>query len=573
MQMPTTKLEKKIKWLIILICMNSATFGQNKTPTYTEVLEKYKKLDSLYLEAKLITYGRTDCGLPLQLFVITKSKLYDPKLIHQQKKCVMFINNGIHPGEPDGIDASIKISEELLSSSDKRLDNVVILIIPVFNIDGSLYRNCCSRANQNGPEEYGFRANAKNYDLNRDFTKDDAGNTKAIKIILNQWDPDFCIDTHVSDGADYQYTMTLISSQHDKMESSSGKFIKEVITPKLFEKMKSRKDEMIPYVQTVNDYDDVPDSGISAFLETPRFLSGYQSLCNRFSFISESHMLKPFDNRVKSTYNFLQCCLDVCHELGDKIIEKRFQADQETMNKKYYSFNYELDRSKKEDIIFNGYEADYKTSTITGDKRLYYNRQKPYQKKIPFYDHYIPKDSILIPKYFYIPQAWYEIVRMLEQNGVTFIMLDRDSLATVSTTYITDYKTTDHPYEGHYLHFNVKTKSEKRIVNFTKGDYLIPMPQKNMKFALETLVPQSSDSYFCWGFFDSFLQQKEGFSSYVFEDLAETILKEDEKLKSNFEMWKNEHENSSSYEKLDYIYQRSKYFEKTYNRYPVFSVY
>lgn len=570
-----TKIIKIGIWSLYFFNTIISIHGQesNKSLTYDEVIKQYQELDSLFGEAKMITYGRTDCGEYLHLFVITQTKIFNPTSLHELKKCVLFINNGIHAGEPDGIDASIKLARELLENPiyKRLLENIVVCIIPVFNIDGALQRGCCSRVNQNGPEEYGFRANSKNLDLNRDFMKVDSRSTISLINIIKTWDPDVFVDTHVSDGADYPYSISLISTQHDKMERTAGDFIKNILTPELFKKMKEINDEMIPYVEPVAK-NEIPDSGLQAFLETPRFLSGYLSLNNCFSFIVESHMLKPFPVRVKSTHNLLVSFVELCDEMSDKIVSTRAKANSETLLNKYFRFNWKCNYSNKDYINFNGYEATYKPSEVTGGMRLYYDRTKTYKKKIPYFDHFYPSDSFLIPKYFYIPQAFDGIIKLLDLSHVKFLRVNMDSLSTVKATYFTDYKTFDSPYEGHYLHYDVKTRTQNRIIKISKGDFLIPLPQENMKYALEALTPKSEDSYFCWGFFDAFLQQKEWFSSYVFEDIAAETLKKDTILKNDFEKWKIENPGKSDYEKLNFIYQRSPNFEKTYMRYPIFLI-
>ena len=559
---------------MVLLSITLYAQNINRSLPYAEVLSQYKTLDSLSDMTKLFTFEKTDCGEPLHLLVISKSRIFDPLRLHEMKKCILFINNGIHPGEPDGIDASLQLANDLITKPlySRMLENVVVCIIPVFNIDGALERGCCSRVNQNGPEEYGFRGNAKNLDLNRDFIKVDAGNTHSLINILRKWNPDVFIDTHVSDGADYQYTMTLIPTQHNKLNAIQGDFMKKKLTPALFEKMKDRNDEMSPYVQTL-DNKEIPDSGIVGFLETPRYLCGYLSLFNTYSYISESHMLKPFDQRLKSTINLLVSLVEVCDEQKEKIIELRNKANETVTKEKNYFFNWTCDTSKKELIDFKGYGAAIKPSKVTGGNRLYYDHKQPYNKKIPYYDEYYPKDSIRIPNYFFISQAWEEIVHKLEKNGVNFIRIDRDSSATITATYITDFETVREPYEGHYLHYNVKTRTENQKIKMKKGDYLIPMPQKNMRYALETLIPRAVDSYFCWGFFDSFLQQKEWFSSYVYEDVAADLLEKDNSLKKEFEKWKLINPNADDYSQLNFIYQHSTSFEKTYRRYPIFSCY
>ena len=145
---------------------------------------------------------------------------------------------------------------------------MVVCIIPIYNVDGALNRGSFSRANQNGPEEYGFRGNARNLDLNRDFIKCDAENTKSFIKIFREWQPEVFVDTHISDGADYQYTMTVIPTQQSKLHPALTGYVNKDLLPVLHAEMKNKNFEFCPYVETMKQ---IPDDGISAFLETPRF--------------------------------------------------------------------------------------------------------------------------------------------------------------------------------------------------------------------------------------------------------------------------------------------------------------
>ncbi len=542
--------------------------------TYEELLTEYKRLDKQFEHAFLIPYGKTDCGEPLNLFVISAGGIFQPKQVHDQNKCVLFINNGIHPGEPDGMDASLRFAKDLLFKEkyNDLLKNVVVCIIPAFNIDGALERNSNSRVNQDGPAEYGFRGNARNLDLNRDFIKTDALNTKSIKLILQQWDPDVFVDTHVSDGADYQYTMTLISSQHSKASPPIGNYMKNVFTPALFNSMKLKKDEMTPYVSTLVE-EGVPDSGIVAFLETPRFASGYATLLNSFAFITETHMLKPFPERVNSTQRFLHSMISICAEKKDEIIAARKEAFEHDLEMNSFPFNWEVDFNKKDELLFKGYESSYEKSRVTSGMRLKYDRKKPFEKVIPYYNNYVAKDTFPVPAFFYVPQAWENIIRMLDANGIKSTRIMQDSVSSATTMYIREYKTTGSAYEGHYLHYDTKTELKIEKIKFNKGDYLIDCDQKHIRIILETLVPSAVDSYFNWGFFDSILQQKEWFSSYVFEDIAEKLLAENKQLNSEFEKWKTDHPNEDEFSQLYFVYSHSEHFEKSFKRYPVRMIY
>ncbi|MFN8165170.1 MAG: M14 family zinc carboxypeptidase [Bacteroidia bacterium] len=555
--------------LLFLTYFNAFSVTNSSLP-YESLINEYRQLTPTSSRCKLFPYGRTDCGQPLQLFVIDHNSVFNPVRLHELGYIIVFINNGIHPGEPDGMDASLEFCKEILHNNKyyALTEKIVFCVIPAFNIDGALKRSCCSRVNQNGPEEYGFRGNDKNLDLNRDFMKQDSRNTSTLITILHQWNPDVFIDTHVSDGADYQYTMTLISSQHDKMSSVAGEFMKHKLTPEIFSRMASVKDEITTYVNTL-DNAEVPDSGIVGFLETPRFASGYTSLFNTFAFITESHMLKPFDQRKKSTLHILECISETAFKYKDEILNIRKSASDADFKASYAYFNYKCDTGSFEKINFKGYTAVSEKSKITTHDRIRYDHAKPFVKPIPFFDHYFPTDSVRIPEFIYIPQAWEPIVKILDNNGVKFSRSQEDSTATVTAFVIDDYKTSPEPYEGHYVHSSIHCHTVTQTIKIRKGDIIIFPRQNSIRYLMEALTPFAGDSFFAWGFFDSILQQKEWFSDYVFEDLAEQILAENPELKKEYENWLSTHSGEDAYSQLYYIYKHSKYFEPEYRVYPV----
>lgn len=545
-----------------------------ESPPHEQIIQQFRDLGSSSRYAKLIPYGETDGGQIIHLFVITKTAIFDPGRLHELGIITLFINNGIHPGEPDGINASLLLANKLLSNEGKDLpEHVAICIVPVLNIEGSLERGCCSRVNQNGPGQYGFRANGQYLDLNRDFIKADSQNILSWIKIFRQWDPEVLIDTHVSDGADYQYSISLISSQYNKLYPIQGDYIKNKLSPYLFKKMKEKGSEMCHYVETFT-WDLPPDSGILAFLETPRFGTGYAALFNTFGFISESHMLKPFPQRVKATELLLHSLVEMCEEKHQEIASKKLEARKENQFRTHFPINWKLDTSKSEMITFKGYEHSYIISKVTGLNRLHYAREKPFEKRIKYFSSYTAQDTVEAPLYYLIPQAWKKAIHLLHANKIRLIQVEQDSSTIAGVYYIDEYKTVDQPYEGHYLHRDTKVRIEQETIKVNKGDYLVPVFQEGSRYLIETLEPNAIDSYFNWGFFDGILQQKEWFSAYAFEDLAFEILSEDADLKNKFEALKRSDPafSANSFSQLYFIYKNSKYFEKGLKRYPVYRI-
>ncbi|UKT63608.1 M14 family zinc carboxypeptidase [Pedobacter mucosus] len=541
--------------------------NQTETTTYDAAISYYKKIASTYPQSKLLTYGNTDFGKPLHLLVLSKDKTFDPIAIRKSNKRILLINNGIHPGEPEGIDASMMLARDLLK--ENRLPkNVVICIIPIYNIDGSFNRTATSRANQNGPVAYGFRGNSKNLDLNRDFIKTDSKNSAAFQLIFNTWQPEIFVDTHTSNGADYQYVMTLIPTQKDKLNAILSGYLTETLVPDLYKEMEKKGYPMIPYVNSISE---TPDDGITGFIESPRYSTGYTTLHNTIGFMPETHMLKAYNLRVDATYKLLQTYIDIVERDAKIIGENKLKADKYLANQKEFPLAWKLNKTVVNDLTFKGFEAGKKPSEVSGTDRLFYNRTKPYTKIIKEWNKFEPAVSIQKPIAYIIPKAWDKVIALLKLNNVEVNELKIDAKIEVESYYIGDFKTGTRPYEGHYLHSAVQLNPVKQALQYYAGDFVVYANQKTNRYLIETLEPQSTDSFFNWNFFDSILDMKEHYSAYVFEDTATEILKHNPSLKKKLDDKKAADINfaKDGAAQLEFVYRNSDYYEKTHNRYPI----
>ena len=542
---------------------------RNNTSTYFECIKFYQKLDAAFSTISIKTFGKTDAGYPLHLVLFSADKSFSPQQWHQQNKIILFVNNGIHPGEPDGVDASMMLLRDIATGKVKCPTNVVLAIIPIYNIGGSLNRGSFSRVNQNGPESYGFRGNAQNLDLNRDFTKNDSYNAQAFAEIFHWLNPDIFMDNHVSDGADYQYTMTLLTTQHDKLNSELGNFLYKTFEPALFKGMEEKKWPMTPYV---NFEQGNPDKGWDAFYDPPRYSSGYTTLFQTIGFVPETHMLKPFADRVQATYALMQTMMEQGSIYAKEIIAKRKSSLAAIQQQKDFPLSWKVDTTKFDLISFMGYETGRKKSDVTGMDRMFYDHSKPFTKQVKYYNHFVAENFVAKPKAYIIPQGWHNIIDLLKLNKIAMKRLTKDSIIEVSAYHIDDYKTSTRAYEKHYRHSDVKLSSSKQSIQFLKGDYIIYTGQIADRFLVETLEPAGDDSYFTWNFFDAILQQKEGYSNYRWEDVAATYLQQHPELKTQLEEKKKADTRfaASANMQLDFVYKNSPYYEPAHLRYPVY---
>jgi len=542
----------------------------NQSPTYQETIAYYKLLANDFRTIEMQEMGLTDSGEPLHMVVFNPEKQFDFGII-QKNKAVLLINNGIHPGEPDGIDASMQLFRDLALGKIKTPKNTVIVCIPVYNIGGALNRNSTTRANQDGPEVYGFRGNARNYDLNRDFIKSDTRNTKSFVEIFHKINADVFIDNHVSNGADYQYKLTYIMTQHNKLGTVLGNFLNTEMMPALVKYLQKKDIELTPYV---NAFQDTPDKGFGQFFESPRFATGYTSLFNTIGFVVETHMLKKYADRVKVTYEYMRSAIDFTDANYQKIKQLRLKNEEQFQPNKSYTIKWEIDSTKTTSFSFLGYEARYKKSEVTSGNRLFYDRTKPFKKDITYLKEFKSVKEIIIPEAYIIPKGFWPVIDLLKGNTIAYKQLKKDTIIEVESYKIADFKTTNSAYEGHYLHRNTTVTSKMEKVAFAKGDYIIPTQQKGVKYLLETLEPEGIDSFFNWNFFDTMLQQKEGYSDYVFEDSATQILKENPKLKAEFDHKKQNDINfiKKPEAQLDWIYKHSVNYEKAHLQYPAYRI-
>jgi zinc carboxypeptidase len=545
-----------------------------ETTTYHETIEYYKKLATTYPEISVIEMGKTDSNLPLHLVVFNSSKEFDFDKINNSSKNVILINNGIHPGESDGVDASMMLLRDIVQDANniKKLENIVITVIPIYNIGGSLNRNSHTRANQNGPTEYGFRGNARNFDLNRDFIKADTKNAKAFAQIFHLVNPAVFIDTHVSNGADYQYGITHLFTQHDKLGNDLGDFIEDEMRPSIEASLLEKDIIITPYV---NVWGKTPEAGFSQFFDSPRYSTGYTTLFNTIGLMVETHMLKPYKQRVELTYSLLTTAIDFTIKNGSKIKELRKNAVAKILENKTYAISYELDKSTFSTLNFKGYKGSLIDSKITNGKRLFYDKTKPYTKPVKYFNKFKPLQEITIPKAYILKQGWWKVLDRLKDNNIDFHVLKKDTLITVNQQYIKEYQTRSNAYEGHYQHFNTIVSTSEKTIIFRKGDIYIPVQQDGARYIIETLEASAADSFFNWNFFDTILQQKEGYSDYVFEDIAEQFLNENPKIKDAFiqKMKTDENFSKNPRAQLDYVYKKSPYYEEAHLRLPVYKVF
>lgn len=547
-------------------------YENGKSIDYYQLIDYYQQLADAYPQARLIEAGATDVGKPLYLFIMSNEGAFDFKALRNSNKPLVLVNNGIHPGEPCGMEASLQFGNDLLRNKDKLrglLDTLNIAIVPVYSAGGMLKRSAYIRTNQATPEYCGRRGNGRNIDLNRDFSKQDTRNAQSMAQLFQSIDPDVFLDTHTTNGSDHQHTITLIPVQPSSMHPAMGAFMRDTLLPQLYANMSTPPYDLIPYV--IYDNSD-PANGIISYMQSPRVSTGFANLFNVFGFMTENHVYKPYADRVNSVYKFIRV---LCHRSaanGEAILAARKKAADLTRKQKQYTLTYTLDTSQWQPLTFRGYETGQVLSDLTGLTYRGYDHNKPYTREVPFYNVYRPDERVEAPDYYLVPQAWSQVVERLQWNGVQMQRIANDTTLLLPLIYITDHAHYPSSSNGRYYHHKITTEQREEPIRVYRGDYLIPVNQPVNRYIVQMLEPKARDSFMRWGFFDPCLEARDWNNPRPsFEANAREYLQKHPALRKVFDekrttdkTFANDHA-----AQLAFIFQRSPWAHRIVGRYPV----
>ena len=548
-----------------------------KTPRYTETMEFFYRLAGYSEYAEMITFGVSPQGRDLNCLIISKDKAFAVKEAKKTGKPIILILNGIHSGEIEGKDASMILLREILVTKEKEwlLDNVILLVIPIFSVDGHERFGKYNRINQNGPKEMGWRTTAQNLNLNRDWMKADSPEMQAMLKLFTEWLPDFLIDNHTTDGADYQYTITFGIEYFKNIYSETEDLLRKEFSPFLHKKMNEAGFLSYSYVG-LKDWTKGVDSGLTDYPATPRLSNGYSTVQNRPSLLIETHMLKPYKDRVFSTKAAMEAVIEFCSDNKARLIELNKRADINSVinliekNEKLpLQFNLS-DMSVK--VSFKGIKYNKEMSEISGTENIVYTGEKVDMEVDLFNDAQVVKD-VSVPKEYIIPKECFQIVNRMKLHGIIIDTLKEDKIFNVKRYRFTDIKFAATPYEGrNRVSFVTNEYYEK--LKIPAGSFLVNTNQRTIKVIVHLLEPEGDDSFIKWGFFNSIFEQKGYFEPYVMEKIAGEMTKENPQLLKEFEekLSADEKFRNDPYTRLNFFYERSPYSDSQMNVYPIMRV-
>jgi hypothetical protein len=548
-----------------------------ETPRYEETLAYCRKLVAASsTQIRLSDFGRSGEGRALPLVIAATNGTFTPEATRRAGKVVVFVQANIHAGETDGKDAGLALLRDIvvLKTHPRLLEHVTLLFVPIYNVDGHERRSPHNRINQNGPEEMGWRANATNLNLNRDYMKADAPETRAWLRLWNEWNPHLFIDCHVTDGADFRYNVTYQFEEHENIPQPLRTWMKTAFEGRIVPATEALGNLLTTYMEFRDNRDPVK-AGVEGFIGTPRFATGYAPLRNRPALLIETHMLKDYRTRVRATYDLLRTALEdvnqdpagwlrAAQETDQKVIEEGSAYDPERKVALRIAFT-----DKSVPRVIKGVEFRRELSDVSGAVRVVYGT-KPLDYTVPFFNESYATISVPTPLYYIIPPQWTEAFEVLNAHGVRL-----QRLAEPLTVEVESYRFSEVKWASASFELRVPVTQKNRLVReqrtYVAGSVVVPMAQAAGRLVINLLEPDAPDSLLYWGFFNSIFEQKEYGEGYMLEKLAREMLAKDEKLREEFErrVATEPQFAASARARLNFFYERSPYYDKQMNLYPV----
>lgn len=549
--------------------------GYLETARYDETMAYFAKFEKNSPFVKMHSFGISPQGRELKVVIVSKDKAFTPEAARKTGKPIFVINNGIHAGEIEGKDASMLLLREMLITGEKAvlLDKVILLVIPIFSVDGHERFNANNRINQNGPAEMGWRTTAQNLNLNRDWIKADSPEMQAMLKLMSSWLPDFFVDCHTTDGADFQYAATYGVEKFNNIHQKSAEEVINQLVPYLVQHCQKDSCLIAPYVG-IKDGDVA--KGITDFPGSPRFSTGYFAAQNRIALLIETHMLKPYKQRVYATKTMLEATLQYVAEKGSSLRLLNEEADHYTSvafssGGQFYPTLLKMD-TVSVPFLWRGYKHREENSSISGGKKVVFTNEK-LDITVPYFNKAKVVDSVMLPSAYIIPQEYSLLADRLQLHGVTIRQLTRTQKIAVGRYRFRNANFNKTPYEGR-TPVTFEQTYFTDTVEIAAGAYVVETNQRTARVIAAMLEPKSADSFVRWGFMNAIFEQKEYFEDYVMEKVAQEMINSDRLLAQLFaEKVKSDSAFAADpYKRLNFFYERSPFYDKKLNVYPILRV-
>jgi dipeptidyl-peptidase-4 len=481
--------------------------GFTATSRHADVMEFIKELQRKSSLLRVETLCVSPEGRTVPLLIIGQPVPSSPLALLHEQKAVVYIQANIHAGEVEGKEASLMLARDIiLQGNPPYLENLVILIAPIFNADGNERISPDNRRNQAGPEKgVGVRYNGQNLDLNRDGIKMESPEIQGlVRNVLNRWDPVLLVDCHTTNGSYHQEPVTYVWPLNPNGDISLIEYMREKMMPAISKNLKQEYDVLsVPYGNFMDFRD--PEKGWRPSGPEPRYITNCIGLRNRLAILNENYSYADYKTRVMGCYYFLHSILEYCSDHKDEIRALISKADQRTIRRGLhpsendtFAVEYDLKPLDKK-ITILGYEM--KIEEREGGRPRITRTDKVKAYTVPYFVDFVPKRSVSFPYGYLIPTADAEVTEKLLQHGILVERLTEPARLEVESFRITEIKGEERLFQGHRMN-NTKGEYSREEKEFPEGTLFVSTAQPLGCLAAYLLEPESDDGLLVWNFFD-----------------------------------------------------------------------
>jgi hypothetical protein len=467
--------------------------------------------------------GKTNEGREIPYVIASRPLVSTPSAAKQLGRPIVYVQGNIHAGEVEGKDALLALVRDLtFSTKPNVLDSIVLIVVPIYNADGNerFAPQSVNRTEQNGPELVGVRANAQNLDLNRDYVKAEAPETRASLAMFNTWDPDVFMDLHTTDGSFHGYALTY-SPSLSPAAVLGGAYARDSLLPVLRNRMRVRDGfEVFDYGNFVSDgrglvADTTVPEGWETYDARPRFGTNYYGLRGRIAILSEAYSHDTLERRIASTYAFVKEALSLVAEKGTAIKALSAHADSQPLawgrspdSVQMVAVRSDLVASPpkldviKEDLEKTGDSSLTQPGVPRGERRT--GRYRTI--RMPVYDRFISTLDRVPPAAYVIAPEDTAVVTLLRVHGVRVDRSDSAWTARGESFTIDSIITSSRPFQGHH-EIRLKGHWERGLQSLPSSSYIVSTAQPRGALIVYLLEPESDDSFATWNFFDRHMQK------------------------------------------------------------------
>ena len=502
-----------MRWVLLGLMLASRATAQSTRPERTAFSETSSHADVLAFldslaratsDTRIATLATSPEGRRVPWVLAARPVPAGPAEAHRSGKPIVYLQANIHGGEVEGKEVAQMLLRDLTHGRlGPLLDSLVLLVVPIYNADGNdrMGPGDQNRPGQNGPAVVGQNPNGLWLNLNRDYVKLEAPETRAAVELIAAWDPDLFIDLHTTNGSYHGYVLTYAPGLNPNSNPATD-FVRNHFLPAVRDRMQRRHRQQTFSYGNFRSQD--PDSltlGWETYDARPRFGTNWMGLRGRLAVLSEGYSNADFKTRIQATYNFVVEVLSLAAEQGLSIkslvqASSRWKADSVAVRSMLapptiHPVIAEITRSAGEGT--GGYARRQRTGVYRSIR-------------MPVFDRFTAARKELLPAAYLVPSRLRSVVDLLRRQGVEVDSLTEPWRGPVQA-FAVESLTVGPLFEGHRtVQAEGRWSDEAKDTAITAGWYLVSTTQPLGVLAAYLLEPASEDGVVTWNLLDREIQ-------------------------------------------------------------------